>query len=49
MILLKVKITSTAATMNHAKTELFEYLKTICNNEIYQNVINSEKEKEIRV
>ncbi len=45
----KIIITSTAATMNHAKTELFEYLKTICNNEIYQNVINSEKEKEIRV
>lgn len=41
--------TNTSSTMNYAKEELLEYLELICKEEIYKDMINSEKKKECKI
>lgn len=45
----KIIITNTASTMNYAKNTLLEYIKDICDTEIYEDIINSENKKETTV
>lgn len=39
----KYIITNTAPTLNYAKEQLIDYVETICNKEIYQEIIKKEK------
>ena len=39
----KYIITNTAPTLNYAKEELIDYIETICNKEIYREIIKTEK------
>ncbi len=39
----KYILTNTAPTLNYARKELLDYIKTICNENIYKEIINIEK------
>ena len=39
----KYIITNTAPTLNYAKEQLIDYIETICNTEIYKEIIKTEK------
>lgn len=39
----KYIITNTAPTLNYAKEQLIDYIETICNKEIYKEIIKTEK------
>ncbi len=39
----KYVLTNTAPTLNYARKELLDYIKTICNENIYKEIINIEK------
>jgi len=45
----KLILTNTASTINFAKENLYNYLETVCKEETFQDIINSDKYKEIKI
>lgn len=44
-----IMFTNTSSTMNYAKEQLLEYLELICEKDVYEDIINSEKKKECKI
>ncbi len=44
-----VILTNVSSTMNYAKEQLLDYVELICKDDVYKDIINSEKKKECKI